>query len=144
MHQIGKKFTDFCISFTNMRRGSADITVDKESKSSKETFFKGNKSFASVFKGKAKKMKGDGLQSQDREEEEALRCLDEIIELENRQGSLVTKGHILGPIKSPTPNTGKASQTVKNGETKPRLQKTEHCQEIKYGTIKGFDSFMLY
>lgn len=147
MEKAGTRFKNFCISLTKMRRGSAEITVTKDDKPTITEFFKEKKSSAaSVLKGKRKQRRNHERPLRNGEEEEALRCLDEIIELENRAGLVTSTGHILRPIKSPYTNdveteTNRNESTV---VTSSRKQKRDNVAEMKYGTIKGFDSFMLY
>lgn len=128
-----------------MRRGNVDITVaNEDDKSAIKTFFKEKKaSFTSVFKGKSRHANREGAKLENAEEEEALRCLDEIIELENEDiNDLSNRGHIR-PIMSPTPTSTEARQEDTR-DVKPKKYKDGGGRGMKYATIRGFDSFMLY
>ena len=140
MQNNGTKFKQVCISYIKVRRGSADITIDEAEKSSIRTYLRKKKlSFIAMFQSKSRKETSHGDESHNLEEEEALRCLDDIIETENSTGNSITisTGH---EVES---STTKDIRTIEAAN--PKRYHVKGVQEkLKYDTIKGFDSFMLY
>jgi len=126
-----------------MRKGSADITVVKEDKSSLKAFLRNKKaSFIAIVQGRSRKGSSNKTESQF-DEEEVLRCLDEVIEIENRDRSMTNSSAIVEPTSCPTTNAS-ASHISFRGKANSSDHKKNHARDIKYDTIKGFDSFMLY
>ena len=119
------------------RRRGANITVPNKDDSGLKNFFNGKKSkLASIFKAKPKQDASMEGSLQFSEEEEALRCLDEIIESENHKGRLRDVCQTIRPLTSPA--------FFDSNVPKPTDFGPESREQMKYDTIKGFDSFMLY
>ena len=143
MPNTGKKFAEFCISHARMRRGSADITIVEEDKSSFRVFLRSKKaSFIAIIQGRSRKGCSD-KNGPHIDEEEVLRCLDAVIEIEDRDRSMTNSSAIAEPTSSPTTDAA-TSHAFFRGKADSSDHKKSHSRDVKYDTIKGFDSFMLY
>ena len=124
-----------------MRRGSADITIVEEDRSSIKTYFRSKKlSFITNFQGKSRKKTCDRKDSLNSDQKEALRCLDEIIETEKIDNDNVENILTVTPVPKDIVTNEEPIEEAENYRTSV----TNLLGNIKYDTIKGFDSFMLY
>ena len=137
----------FAINIMKMRRGSADITIVEDDESSIKAYFRSKKlSFIAIFQSKPRKKPPDGRDSHHSEQEEALRSLDEVIETEKRDESMINTDHKVKNFATKTPVLKDIVTEEKHIEEAVNNRKSAPNQsgDIKYDTIKGFDSFMLY
>ena len=139
MQDFPSKLTKLYLSITRMKRGSVDITPPKDNDSGIRTFLINKKAtVTSLLRSRSKQNSTREKVLEASEEEEALRCLDAIIESESQDGDFTKKeSHhpVIRPLHSPSPFDAHNSNCVRN---------SRNAVQIKYDTIKGFDTFMLY